>query len=158
MNQMEYPSVTLYGLGGPDAPTIEEGVAIGDGTRIGQNTYVGMDTQIGKDCRIMQHVTICKDAVIADDVFIGPNTTFLNDKYPPTQISQPPIVRCGAIVGGGSTVGPGHIIGFRSGVGHGSNVTKDIPDGEVWCGNPATFHMTRDEYDRRQAELVERLG
>lgn len=155
---MEYPSVTLYGLLGIDKPTIEKGVIISEGTRIGQNTYIGKNVRIGKNCRIMQHVTICKDAVIAADVFVGPNTTFLNDKYPPTQISQPPVVRCGAIVGGGSTITPGVIIGFRSGVGAGSNVTRDVPDGEVWCGNPAKFHMTREEYDRRQAEIVERLG
>lgn len=155
---MEYPSVKLYGMCGVDAPTIEEGVTIGDGSRIGQLTYVGMNTRIGKNCRIMQHVTICKDAVIADDVFIAPNVSFLNDKFPPTKISQPPIVRCGAIIGGGSTILPGVIIGFRSGVGAGSTVTRDIPDEEVWCGNPAKFHMTRDEYDRRQTELLERLG
>lgn len=155
---MEYPSVTLYGLAGVDAPTIEEEVTIGDGTRIGQNTYVGMNTYIGMNCRIMQHVTICKDALIEDDVFIGPNTTLLNDKYPPTKISQPPIVKRGSIIGGGSTIIPGVIIGFRAVVGAASNVTKDIPDGEVWCGNPAKFHMTREEYDGRQEELLERLG
>lgn len=155
---MEHSHVKLYGTPEYDWPTIEKGAVIGKGTRIGQNTYVGMDARIGKDCRIMQHVTICKDAIIGDGVFIGPNTTLLNDKYPPTTISQPPLVRCGAIIGGGSTIDPGVIIGFRSGVGAASNVTKDIPDNEVWCGNPAKFHMTREEYDRRQNELVERLG
>ena len=155
---MEYPLVRLYGTPGVDAPTIEVGATIGDGTRIGQNTYIGMNARIGMNCRIMQHVTICKDAVIADDVFVGPNTSFLNDKYPPTKISQPPIIRCGAIIGGGSTIDPGIIIGFRSVVGAASNATSDIPDNEVWCGNPAKFHMTREEYDRRRNEIVERLG
>ncbi len=147
---MEYPSVKLYGMCGVDAPTIEKGVVIGDGTRIGQLTYIGMNTRIGKNCRIMQHVTICKDAVIADDVFIAPNVSFLNDKYPPTKISQPPIVRCRAIIGGGSIILPGVTVGFRAVVGAGSVVTKDIPDEQVWYGNPAKYHMTRDSYDRKQ--------
>jgi acetyltransferase-like isoleucine patch superfamily enzyme len=154
---MEYAAVTLYGMAGVDAPTIEEGVVIGEGTRIGQNTYIGKNTQIGKNCRIMQHVTICKDAVIRDEVFIGPNTTLLNDKHPPTKISQPPIVKDNAIIGGGCTIIPGVVLGLYSVVGAGSTVTKDVPHKEVWCGNPAKFHMTREEYDRRQAETVKRL-
>jgi acetyltransferase-like isoleucine patch superfamily enzyme len=158
MNQMKYPSVTLYGMAGVDAPTIEEGASIGAGTRVGQNTYVGMNASIGENCRIMQHVTICKDAFIADGVFMGPNTTLLNDKYPPTKISQPPVIRCDAIIGGGSTILPGVAVGFRSGVGAGSVVTRDVPDEEVWCGNPATFHMSREEYDKRQREIMDRLG
>ena len=155
---MEYPNVKLYGTRGFDWPTIEEGVDIGAGTGIGQNTYIAMNVRIGRKCRIMQHVTFCKDAIIGDNVFIGPNTTFLNDKYPPTQISQPPVVESHAVIGGGATLCPGVVVGFRSVVGAGANVTNDIPDEEVWVGNPARFHMTRDEYDRRQVELQERLG
>ena len=158
MNHMEYPNVRLYGKSDFDFPTIEKGAIIEEGTRIGQNTYIGMNVKIGRNCRIMQHVTICKDAVIGDNVFIGPNTTFLNDKYPPTQISQPPIVESEAVIGGGVTLCPGVVVGFRAVVGAGSNVTKDIPDEEVWAGNPASVHMNRDEYDRRQEELKERLG
>jgi len=157
MNHMENPNITLYGTPGIDWPTIEKGVEIEEGTRIGQNTYIGMNVKIGKNCRIMQHVTICKDAVIGNDVFIGPNSSFLNDKYPPTQISQPPVVGSHAVIGGGVTLCPGVVIGFRAVVGAGSNVTKDVPDEEVWIGNPARLHMNRDEYDRRQQELEERL-
>lgn len=155
---MKYPFVRRYGTPGVDQATIEKNVDIGEGTGIGQNTYIGMNVKIGKNCRIMQHVTICKDAVIGDNVFIGPNTTFLNDKYPPTTISQPPVVESHAVIGGGCTIDPGVIIGFRSVVGAASNVTKDVPDEEVWIGNPARLYMNRDEYDRRQAELKERLG
>ena len=155
---MRYHSVKLYGTPGVDWPTIENGVTIEEGIRIGQNTYIGTNSRIGRNCRIMQHVTICKDAVIRDDVFIGPNTTLLNDKYPPTQVSQPPVVESHAVIGGGCTIAPGVVIGFRSVVGAGSNVTRDVPDEEVWCGNPARLHMNRDEYDRRQIELQERLG
>ena len=155
---MKDSHIKLYGTPEYDAPTIEAGATIGKGTRVGQNTYVGMNARIGEDCRIMQHVTICKDAIIGDEVFIGPNSSLLNDKFPPTQISQPPVVKSHAVIGGGCTVNPGVIIGFRSGVGAASNVIRDIPDGEVWCGNPASFHMTQEEYDRRQEELLERLG
>ena len=141
---MRHHSVKLYGTLGVDCPTIEKGVTIEEGTGIGQNTYIGMNVKIGKNCRIMQHVTICKDAVIGDDVFIGPNASFANDKFPPTQISQPPIIEDGAIICLGAKVGPGVIVHKRAVAGMGANVIKDIPREEVWVGNPARFHMTRD--------------
>jgi acetyltransferase-like isoleucine patch superfamily enzyme len=155
---MEYPAVTLYGMTGVDKPTIEKGVTIGEGTRIGQNTYVGIDTQIGRDCSIMQHVTICKDAVIEDHVFIGPNTTLLNDKYPPTKISQPPILKQGCVIGGGVTILPAVIIGERAVVGAGSVVTKDVSPRTVVYGNPAVFKRCREDFYIRQQEIIERLG
>ena len=155
---MEYPHVTLYGTPGVDAPTIEAGAIIGEGTKIGQNTYIGMNARIGKNCRIMQHVTVCKDAVIEDDVFIGPNTTLLNDKYPPTTISQPPIIKGGSIIGGGTTILPGVIIEWESVIGAGSVVTRDVKMRTVVCGNPARLHEDRDYYNTRQAEIMERLG
>ena len=42
-------------------------------------------------------------------------------------------------IGVGSTILVGVKIGNRCIVGAGSMVTKDIPDGEVWGGNPAKF-------------------
>lgn len=155
---MEYPLVKLYGTLGVDQPTIEEGVLIDEGTKIGQNTYIGMNVRIGKNCRIMQHVTICKDSVIGDEVFIGPNTTLLNDKYPPTKVSQPPIINSGAIIGGGATILPAVIVGLKAVIGAGATVTRDVKPGTVVCGNPARVVMSRSEYDDRQTELLERLG
>ena len=156
---MEQPHVKLYGTPEYDWPTIEDGVTIGKGTKIGQNTYIGKNASIGKDCRIMQHVTVCKDAIIGDGVFIGPNTTLLNDKYPPTQISQPPIINSKAIIGGGVTILPAVIVGVKAVVGAGSVVTKDVKPWQVVLGNPARPHSDgRVEYDLKRKELLERLG
>ena len=47
------------------------------------------------------------------------------------------LVRKGATIGAGSTIIPGIEIGENAMVGAGSVVTKNIPAGKVWAGNPA---------------------
>ena len=42
-------------------------------------------------------------------------------------------------IGGGSIILKGVTIGERAVVGAGTVVTKDIPAGEIWAGNPARF-------------------
>jgi acetyltransferase-like isoleucine patch superfamily enzyme len=81
---------------------------------------------------------------LEDDVFIGPNVTFTNDIYPRSQQHQDVIPKTrvcqGVSIGANSTILPGLIIGKKSMVGAGSVVTKSIPPGELWLGNPARFH------------------
>ena len=49
------------------------------------------------------------------------------------------VIKNGAFIGGHSIVLKGVVIGENSIVGAGSVVTKNIPDGEIWAGNPARF-------------------
>jgi acetyltransferase-like isoleucine patch superfamily enzyme len=103
-------------------------------------------------------VTICKDAIIGNDVFIGPNTTLLNDKYPPTSVSLPPVIEDGAIIGGGVILAPNVRIGKRAVVGAGSVITKDVPSETVIITeSKQKTIMTRREYDLKQIELWEQL-
>ena len=135
---------------------------IGENTRIWQFCVVLPEAQIGSDCNICSNVFIENDVIIADrvtvkcgvqiwdgiriadEVFIGPNVTFTNDAFPP---SQKPFVKYpittihrGASVGANATILPGVSIGSGAIVGAGAVVTKDIPAGELWLGNPARFH------------------
>ena len=105
----EYPNVTFYG-----EVSIKEGVKIGAGTKIGEFVVIGANAEIGKNCKILYFVSICKDAVIKDDVFLGPGVRLLNDKYPPTKISLPPLIEEGAIIGGGARINPGVRVGRRA--------------------------------------------
>lgn len=52
---------------------------------------------------------------------------------------SPVVIKSLAFIGANSIILKGVTIGERSIVGAGSVVTKDIPDGEIWAGNPAQF-------------------
>lgn len=134
---------------------------IGAGTRIWQFCVVLPGARIGRDCNVNAQCLIENDVVVGDrvtvkpgvqlwdglrvedDVFIGPNATFTNDKYPRSRqplVFKPTLLRRGASVGANATVLCGVEIGAGAMVGAGSVVTKDVPAGELWCGNPARHH------------------
>jgi len=112
---------------------------VGEGTRIGSYTEIGNNVQIGKNCIISSYVFTCEGVEIEDNVFVGPRVTFLNDKKPPSYGKHwgKIIVLKGASIGGNVTILPGVVIGEGAMIGAGSVVTKDVPAGEVWVGNPA---------------------
>lgn len=132
---------------------------IGEGTMIWQFCVVLKRATIGKDCNINFNVFIENDVTIGDhvtikpgvqiwdgttiedNVFIGPNVTFTNDKNPVSKNKDfkllKTIVKKGASIGANSTILPGIIIYENAVVGAGSVVTKDVPPGETWFGNPA---------------------
>jgi acetyltransferase-like isoleucine patch superfamily enzyme len=78
---------------------------------------------------------------IADDVFIGPNVTFCNDKYPQSGnrdfLLQGITIEAGASIGANATILPGVTIGQHAMVGAGAVVTKDVPAHTTVIGNPA---------------------
>jgi acetyltransferase-like isoleucine patch superfamily enzyme len=89
-------------------------------------------------------------------VFIGHNVTFINDKYPRATRADgslqteedwsvvPTLVESGASIGSSVSILCGVTIGAGAMVGAGSVVTKDIPPGEIWAGNPARFVRKAD--------------
>jgi len=113
---------------------------IGEGTKIGQFVYIEGNVKIGKNCNIKHHVYICNGVKIGDGVFVGSNTTFINDRF--NSIYEEPLQEFLTSVGSGSKIGAGCAIlpcniGANSIIGAGSVVTRDVPAGEVWAGNPA---------------------
>ena len=109
---------------------------IGEGTKIGAFCDIGNCT-IGMNCSIQTMVSIPRGTVIEDNVFLGPQVQICNDKYPPSDEVRGVIIKDNASIGGNATILPGITIGKGATVGAGSVVTKDVPDGETWCGNPA---------------------
>lgn len=134
---------------------------IGAGSRIWQFCVVLEGAQIGCDCNVNAQCLIENDVIVGDrvtvkpgvqlwnglrvedDVFIGPNVTFTNDKYPrsrcPPPMFTPTVLRRGSSIGANATVLCGVEIGEGAMVGAGSVVTKNVPAGELWCGNPARW-------------------
>jgi acetyltransferase-like isoleucine patch superfamily enzyme len=134
--------------------------SIGTGTTIWQFCVVLKDAIIGSHVNICSHCFIEKTVVIGDNVtvkngvslfdgitledsvFIGPNVTFTNDKFPRSKDHSEPflmtLVRNGASIGGGAVILPGITIGAGAMIGAGAVVTKNVPDGAVVYGTAAT--------------------
>ncbi len=124
-----------------DGANIREGCEIGDDTIIGRNVTVECNTKIGKKCKIQTAAHITGDVIIEDNVFVGPECTTMNDKFMRTSDIEMrgPTFKKNSRIGANATVLAGLTIGENSVVGAGSVVTKDVPDGEIWVGNPAKF-------------------
>jgi len=145
---LKYPNVTFYGR-----CSIKRNVEIGEGTRIGEYCVIGEDAQIGKNCRILYHVTICKGAIIGDNVDIGPNTTFCNDKYPPSSISLPPTIEDNVVIGAGCIVYPGVLIGHDSKIGAGVRVIQDVMPNTGWLIEKVEYEILENNQENRLKAL-----
>lgn len=134
-------------------------VGIGSGTTIWQSVVVLPGARIGADVNICAHCFVENDVIIGDrvtvksgvylwdgirledDVFVGPNVTFTNDKFPRSKaypdnfmVTQ---VESGASIGGGAVLLPGVIVGRGAMVGAGAVVTKSVPPYAIVYGSPA---------------------
>jgi serine O-acetyltransferase len=102
----------------PPEATIGEGLTL---EHYGLGIVIHPQVQIGDGCRIYHHVTLAAE-------------TWIGSPYK-------------IIIGKGVTIGAHSIVVARSNttltigdgayLGAGSVLTKDIPSGEVWAGNPA---------------------
>lgn len=113
---------------------------IGKNTKIDAYVYIEEDVVIGENCKIRPFVFIPTGVTIEDDVFIGPNVTFTNDKYPRAHGSWKLVrtrVKRGASIGANCVILPGVTIGEKAVVGAGSVVTKNVPSNSIVLGNPA---------------------
>jgi acetyltransferase-like isoleucine patch superfamily enzyme len=65
----------------------------------------------------------------------------MNDKYMDTieYEFRGPTIKDGATVGCNATLLPAITIGIDAVIGAGAVVTKDIPNRQVWVGNPAKY-------------------
>jgi acetyltransferase-like isoleucine patch superfamily enzyme len=163
------PDVPSLAPAMPDSPRIHpaalcETSHIGPRTRIWAFTHILPRAVIGADCNICDHVFIENDVVIGDrvtikcsvqlwdsmriedDVFIGPNATFCNDRFPRSRKRPsaylPVILRKGSSIGANATILPGIEIGAGSMVGAGSVVTRHVPPHTLVAGNPARIIRT----------------
>lgn len=140
---------------------------IPDSTNIWQFCVVLPDAKVGENCNVCSHCFIENDVEIGnnvtvkcgvqlwnglrveDDVFIGANVSFTNDRFPRSKqypaAFEKTVIRKGASIGAGSVLLCGIEIGEKAMIGAGSVVTKDVPAGELWVGNPARFVRKLEE-------------
>jgi acetyltransferase-like isoleucine patch superfamily enzyme len=146
---------------------------IGENSRIWQYVVVLPGAKIGSDVNICSHCLIENDVTIGDrttvksgvqlwdgvhlaeDVFIGPNVTFTNDKFPrskiyPGKFAETHIER-GVSIGGGAVILPGITIGTGAMVGAGAVVTKSVPPYAIVMGSPARITGYVEQEPGREA-------
>lgn len=135
-----------------------ESETVGEGTRIWAFAHVLPKARVGRDCNICDHVFIENDVVVGDrvtlkcgvqlwngvrlgdDVFVGPNATFTNDRFPRSRayLDAPAVttIHAGASIGANATILPGVTIGHHAMIGAGAMVIADVPPRAVVVGNP----------------------
>src|SRR5207253_4278870 len=130
---------------------IRHSTRIGEQCVVGEKTYIAYDVRIGNRVKINAFVYICNAVTIEDGAMISAGTIFTNDRFPrattpdlrqlrpsePDEHTLPTLVREGATIGAGSTVGNDLVIGRFAMVGMGSLVTKSVSDFHLAIGHPA---------------------
>lgn len=117
------------------------GATIGTDVNVCSHCFVEGDVVIGNRVTIKSGVQLWNGLRIGDDVFIGPNVTFTNDRFPRSgnrcfeQLST--LVEHGAVIGAGAVILPGLTIGAGAFVAAGAVVTRNVPAGKLVRGNPA---------------------
>lgn len=103
---------------------------IGENCNICSHCFIENDVKIGNNVTIKCGVQVWDGIEIEDNVFIGPNVTFCNDKYPKSRNHnfklEKTIIKKGASIGANCTILPGVTIGENALVAAGTVITKDV--------------------------------
>jgi acetyltransferase-like isoleucine patch superfamily enzyme len=131
---------------------IRHSTRIGQECIIGEKTYISSGVSIGNRVKINSFVYICTGVTIEDGVMVSAGTIFTNDRFPrattpdlkqlrpsePDEKTRRTLVREGATLGAGCTVGSDLVIDRFAMIGMGSLVTKSVPAFHLAFGHPAT--------------------
>ena len=148
---------------------------VGPRTRIWAFAHILPGAKIGEDCNICDHVFIEGDVLvgnrvtvkcgvqlwdglrIGDDVFIGPNATFTNDRFPrskayPEHFAQT-VLEDKVSIGANATILPGLRIGYGAMIGAGAVVLTDVAPRAIVVGNPGRVVGYADAKECRLEDL-----
>ena len=87
------------------------------------------DVSVGAHVAVMPQAVFTHDDTLDDYVTVGAGVRVAGAAH----VSE------GAYLGSGCLIGENRTIGSWSLVGMGAVVTRDVPPGEVWAGNPARY-------------------
>lgn len=121
-----YPSVTIL---------VPERMEIGDNSSIAPYTviYATFGIKIGKNCLISSNCGLSSYNHIQNSAH-RPLDTAQDHKF-----SKSITIGDNVWIGMNACILPGVVIGDHSIIGSGSVVTRNVPEGEIWVGNPARF-------------------
>lgn len=117
------------------------GAIIGDDCNISSHCVIEGDVVIGNRVTIKSGVQLWGGLRVSDDVFIGPNASFANEKFPRSKkVPEKVLITLlqeGVSIGAGAVILPGITIGVHAMVAAGAVVTKSVPAYAIVVGNPA---------------------
>ena len=119
---------------------IMPGARIGKNCVIGEHVYIASSVTIGDGCHIQNGVNLYDGCELGNYVFMGPNSTTTNVKFPRSHRKgkfEKTIFKDNCSVGAGAVIVCGVTLGEFSMIGASSCVTKDIPPGVTVMGVPA---------------------
>ena len=121
--------------------TICEGTTIGNHVVIGSGVWIGKHVEIGSYTRIQHGAFVPNNTVIGAHVFVGPNATLTDDKYPRAgnvfYAPEPPVLKDYCSIGAGAVILPGVVVGEQAMVGAGAVVSQAVRPFSTVVGVPA---------------------
>ena len=119
---------------------VREKTRIGDHVVLGTNSVIDGNTTLGDFIKIETNCYIPTHVTIGNRVFLGPNVTLTNDRYPlrlrDDYVPEGPVIEDNVTIGAGAIVLPGVRIGQGSMIAAGAVVTKDVPENSLVTGIP----------------------
>ena len=131
-------------------------------TKLGTHTKVGRNVKIGEGCKFTAFCEIRDNCQVGNNVSMGSRCTLsagwhveddviMKYSFVATDtpvVGQESVKRVGTLkrgsrFGANVTIMPGLTMGENSEIGACSQVRTDVPDNEVWYGNPAKFFRKR---------------
>lgn len=128
-------------------------MTIGENTSISSYTtiYATYGVSIGKNCLISSNCGISSYNHISN------SENRIHDVEEDRKYSKAVIIGDNVWIGMNACILPGVKIGSNAIIGSGSVVTKDVPDNEIWAGNPARFlkklNLIENENSRNYSHL-----
>lgn len=123
---------------------IEKGVHFGDGLSIGNGSGIGAFSNVPSAVTIGENVMVGQELLIYTQNHCMERTDIPMREQGMTE-TRPVEIGDDVWIGSRVTILPGVKIGTGAVIGAGSVVTKNIPDYEVWGGNPA--HCLKSRID-----------
>ena len=103
--------------------------SLGPGTVVHAGVVATTDVSVGAHVAVMPQAVFTHDDTLDDYVTVGAGVRVAGAAH----VSE------GAYLGSGCLIRENRTIGSWSLVGMGAVVTRDVPPGEVWAGNPARY-------------------
>ena len=140
-----------------DYAMVLAGAKIGSGTYVGTYCKVGQNAIVGNNVRMTSYCEVRDDCVVGDRSTFGSRCTlsagtiveedvivkygFVATDTPVLGVKEKKlcILKKGSKYGANVTIMPAVVVGENSEIGACSQVRKDVPDNQVWYGNPAKY-------------------